>query len=222
MSDWIELFMREQSDAHSGLELFVDRNRDGIVFLQFIRVSRPNKGTGTQVMQALCEQADAHGDTIRLMPSGSFGSDFSRLKKWYQSFGFRPYEGDPLGEEMIRYPNGTKDLPQESGCDVPTPEDSGVRTPQSGGLATMGSVEEVRNGIARAVQKASEGIAALQQAILSLEEAQQTLSNATQGNTQEEILTVNGMLAEAEQSIIGIQGTINASISVAESYAGRL
>ncbi|WP_221568957.1 hypothetical protein [Alkalihalobacillus sp. TS-13] len=86
----------------------------------------------------------------------------------------------------------------------------------------MGSVEEVRNGIARAVQKASEGIAALQQAILSLEEAQQTLSNATQGNTQEEILTVNGMLAEAEQSIIGIQGTINASISVAESYAGRL
>lgn len=86
----------------------------------------------------------------------------------------------------------------------------------------MAGVEEVRAGIALANQKASEGIAALQQAGLALEEAQQALANATQGSSQEEIQHAYGMLAEANQSLNGLQGTINASISSAEGYAGRL
>lgn len=86
----------------------------------------------------------------------------------------------------------------------------------------MAGVEEVRAGITLANQKASESIAALQQASLALEEAQQALASATQGSAQEEIQHAYGMLAEATQSLNGVQGTINASITSAESYAGRL
>ena len=86
----------------------------------------------------------------------------------------------------------------------------------------MAGVEEVRAGIALANQKASESIAALQQATLALEEAQQALASATQGSSQEEIQHATGMLAEAAQSLTGVQGTINASITSAEGYAGRL
>ncbi|GAA2783633.1 hypothetical protein [Saccharopolyspora taberi] len=86
----------------------------------------------------------------------------------------------------------------------------------------MAGVEEVRAGIALANQKASESIAALQQATLALEEAQQALAAATQGSSQEEIAHATGMLAEAAQSLAGVQGTINASITSAEGYAGRL
>ncbi|NYH79190.1 hypothetical protein FHR84_002524 [Actinopolyspora biskrensis] len=90
------------------------------------------------------------------------------------------------------------------------------------GDKSMAGVEEVRAGIALANQKASESVAALQQATLSLEEAQQALANATQGSGQEEIQHAYGMLAEAAQSLNGVQGTINASITSAENYAGRL
>ncbi|MCC5697903.1 MAG: hypothetical protein ABS918_00625 [Saccharopolyspora rectivirgula] len=86
----------------------------------------------------------------------------------------------------------------------------------------MAGVEEVRAGIALATQKAAEGVAALQQAALALEEAQQTLVAATEGTSQEEILHAHGLLAEAIQSISGAQGTVNACITAAENYAGRL
>lgn len=86
----------------------------------------------------------------------------------------------------------------------------------------MAGVEEVREGIALANQKASESIAALQQATLALEEAQQALAAATQGSGQEEIHNAYGMLAEAAHNLSGVEGTINASISFAEGYAGRL
>ncbi|RCW43653.1 hypothetical protein DFQ14_106131 [Halopolyspora algeriensis] len=86
----------------------------------------------------------------------------------------------------------------------------------------MTGVEEVRAGISLATQKASDGIAALQQATLALEEAQQALAAATQGSSQEEIQHAYGMLAEVTQNISGAQGTLNAVISSAEGYAGRL
>ncbi|GAA4851754.1 hypothetical protein [Saccharopolyspora rosea] len=86
----------------------------------------------------------------------------------------------------------------------------------------MAGVEEVRAGIALANQKCSEGVAALQQAALSLEEAQQALTTATQGSTQEEIQHAQGMLAEAIHTINTVQGTVHASITSAENYAGRL
>jgi replicative DNA helicase len=86
----------------------------------------------------------------------------------------------------------------------------------------MAGVEEVRAGIALANQKMQEGIAALQQTHLVLEEAQAALANATQGSTQEDMQHAHGMLAEALQTINGVQGTLNATIASAEGYSGRL
>lgn len=86
----------------------------------------------------------------------------------------------------------------------------------------MAGVEEIRAGIALANEKASAGIAALQQAAQSLEEAQLSLSQATQGSTQHEVSQAHGLLAEALQGINGMVSTIQAGISAAESYSTRL
>ncbi|MGP4021072.1 hypothetical protein [Saccharopolyspora sp. 5N708] len=86
----------------------------------------------------------------------------------------------------------------------------------------MAGVEEVRAGISLANQKMQEGIAALQQTTLVLEEAQAALVNATQGSTQEEMQHAHGMLAEVMQTISGAQGTLGATITSTEGYAGRL
>ncbi len=86
----------------------------------------------------------------------------------------------------------------------------------------MAGVEEIRAGIALANEKASASIAALQQAAQSLEEAQLSLSQATQGSSQHEVSQAQGLLAEALQGITGMQSTIQASISSAESYSTRL
>lgn len=86
----------------------------------------------------------------------------------------------------------------------------------------MPGVEEIRAGIALANEKASASIAALQQAAQSLEEAQQALTTATTGSSQDEVRQAHGMLAEATQGITGLQSTVQAGMSSAESYSARL
>ncbi|MFD8493813.1 hypothetical protein SAMN05421504_102519 [Amycolatopsis xylanica] len=86
----------------------------------------------------------------------------------------------------------------------------------------MAGVEEVRAGIALAKDKASAGIAALQQAKMALEEAQQTLQQATSGSSQSEVTQSLGLFAEAMNQIDGIASTIEAANSSAESYSARL
>ncbi|GAA4885240.1 MULTISPECIES: hypothetical protein [Saccharopolyspora] len=86
----------------------------------------------------------------------------------------------------------------------------------------MAGVEEVRAGIALANQKTTESIAALQQAAMGLEEAQQALAEATQGSAQEEMQHAHGSLAEVIQTLVGAQSILNATIASTEGYAGRL
>jgi hypothetical protein len=86
----------------------------------------------------------------------------------------------------------------------------------------MAGVEEIRAGIALANEKASTSIAALQQAAQALEEAQQSLQQATQGSSQAEVSQAQGLLAEALHGISGMQSTIQASMSSADSYSARL
>lgn len=86
----------------------------------------------------------------------------------------------------------------------------------------MPGVEEIRAGIALANEKATASIAALQQAALSLEEAQMSLSQATTGSTQEEVFQAHGLMAEALQTITGTQSTIQACIISADAYSARL
>lgn len=86
----------------------------------------------------------------------------------------------------------------------------------------MSGVEEIRAGIALASEQGREAYAAIQQAIAKLEEAQGALAQITEGTTQEEVRSASGGLAEAVQSLTGVQGIVNASIEAAEGYASRL
>ena len=86
----------------------------------------------------------------------------------------------------------------------------------------MAGVEEIRAGIAQANEKASAGIAALQQAAQSFEEAQQSLAQATQGSSQHEVSQAHGLLAQALHDVAGIQSSVQAAISSADSYSARL
>lgn len=86
----------------------------------------------------------------------------------------------------------------------------------------MASVDEVRAGIAQANDKAKESIAALQQAIASLEQAQTALSTVTQGSAQADAEQANSLLANATRTIVEAQQSVTAAISTAEGYAQRL
>ncbi|TDD40283.1 hypothetical protein [Saccharopolyspora elongata] len=86
----------------------------------------------------------------------------------------------------------------------------------------MPGIEEVRAAIALVNQKMQEGIAALQQGNLALDEARAALVPATQGSTQEEMQHAHGSLAEVMQVISSVQAQISATINATEGYAGRL
>lgn len=86
----------------------------------------------------------------------------------------------------------------------------------------MSGVEELRAGLSVANEQAREAIAAIQQGVTKLEEAQGTLAATTQGTAQDEVAQAAGGLAEAVQTLNAVQGTVNASIDATESYAGRL
>lgn len=84
------------------------------------------------------------------------------------------------------------------------------------------SVEQVRASILNAREKATESIAALQQASMALEEAQQIFSQATVGSNHQEVSQVHGMFAEALQGIGNTRGLIQHGAASAESYAAKL
>ncbi len=86
----------------------------------------------------------------------------------------------------------------------------------------MAGVEEIRAGIAVATEKALASIAAITQASLQLDEARSALLAATQGSSQTDVAQSHGLLAEALQSLAGVQSTIQASITSVEGYAARL
>jgi hypothetical protein len=86
----------------------------------------------------------------------------------------------------------------------------------------MASVEEVRAGIARANAQATEGIAALQQASSSLEQAQGALTLVTQGSDHADAGQANALLADALRTVGEAAQSVNTAISKAESYAAAL
>lgn len=86
----------------------------------------------------------------------------------------------------------------------------------------MASVEEVQAGIARANAQANDSMGALQQASSALEQAQDTLTMATQGSSQPEAEQAKAQLLEAVKKIDEATQSVRAAISTAESYAARL
>lgn len=70
-----------------------------------IKKENRNKGTGTNVMNEICEFADQNNYKIVLSPSSDFGGSKSRLFAFYHGFGFKKYKGYDFRESMIREPN---------------------------------------------------------------------------------------------------------------------
>jgi hypothetical protein len=86
----------------------------------------------------------------------------------------------------------------------------------------VASIEEVRAGIARANESATESLGALQQAHASLEQAQGALLRATEGSGQADVSEANGLLAQAVGSIEEVRQQVSAAISASEGVANRL
>ena len=68
-----------------------------------------NQGYGRKVMKRLAGFADKHNETIILFATNIFGSDLTRLYKFYRGFGFRLQKKDNDGR-MIRYPKKHKTI----------------------------------------------------------------------------------------------------------------
>lgn len=86
----------------------------------------------------------------------------------------------------------------------------------------MASIEEVRNAIAQAIDKASESQKALQQAADLAEDAQQLLTSVTQGSVQGDVETTNAQFQQVVQGVSELQNYLGAGISGAEGINSRL
>jgi hypothetical protein len=86
----------------------------------------------------------------------------------------------------------------------------------------MAGVEEIRAGIALANEKSQNGIAAITQASLQLEDARNALMAATQGSGQPDVNQAQALLTEALQTLSTAQAAVQSSITQADQYAARL
>ncbi len=84
---------------------------------------RRNEGIGTSVMGELAAWANRHGFIVSLMPSGDFGGNVKRLRRFYRRFGFVPNRGRKKDfrtrDAFIRYPR-PKNRPKASSVAAPT------------------------------------------------------------------------------------------------------
>jgi hypothetical protein len=86
----------------------------------------------------------------------------------------------------------------------------------------MGSIEEVRAGIAAANELASEALGAAQQCHASLEQAQGALMRAVEGSGQADVTTAVGLAAQSVNDADQLRQLIAALISESESISNRL
>ena len=99
-------------EAYPGLKLdFEEHNGVLVVPKIVVPISERNRGVGSAVMRELAQYADERGMRLALTPSGDFGGDVSRLKKFYGRFGFVKNTGRSrdlsISEDMIREPSST-------------------------------------------------------------------------------------------------------------------
>ena len=86
----------------------------------------------------------------------------------------------------------------------------------------MSGVDEIRQGIQVASQKAEQGVAAITEAELQLEDARNTLQTATEGSAQVEVAQAQSALTEAINALGGARASIQAAVASAEAYSARL
>lgn len=82
----------------------------GKIFISQINIKKEfrNMGFGSKIMKELIQYADKTKSSLYLTPDDSFGSSYSRLVKFYKSFGFVMNKGKQKDwttiESMIRIP----------------------------------------------------------------------------------------------------------------------
>lgn len=84
------------------------------------------QGRGTELMEALVQEADARDLKLALTPSQDFGAtSTARLKRFYKRFGFQENKGRgkdfTTREAMIRQPGGVKEAATPSAQPLPPP-----------------------------------------------------------------------------------------------------
>ncbi len=83
----------------------VIEERGNSIFLDLIMVdeNKRRRGYGTQVMNRIVDYADRNRMYIYLTPSGDYGSNVRRLKKFYKRFSFKKTKNRMFG--MVREPS---------------------------------------------------------------------------------------------------------------------
>jgi 2'-5' RNA ligase len=108
IGDWADQMRAEYPD----LKLDIAQGGNGYAVLSRIVLPKGErgKGTGSKIMQSLVDLADELGVPLALTPSADFGGSVSRLKKFYEGFGFVPNKGRnrdyETSESYIRPPKG--------------------------------------------------------------------------------------------------------------------
>ena len=78
------------------------------ISIDLIIAAEKNTGTGTKLMQDICDYADKERKTIILSPSDEFGGNKKRLIQFYKRFGFVENKGKNkeflIFESMYRLP----------------------------------------------------------------------------------------------------------------------
>lgn len=109
IGDWADQMRAEYPD----LKLDIAQGGNGYAVLSRIVLPKGDrgKGTGSKIMQSLVDLADERGIPLALTPSGDFGGSVSRLKKFYEGFGFVPNKGRnrdyTISESYIRPPRSS-------------------------------------------------------------------------------------------------------------------
>lgn len=86
----------------------------------------------------------------------------------------------------------------------------------------MASVEQVRNGILQANDKAQESLGALQAAGNAIEQAKSALLQVVQGTNQPEAEQAASMLDQAIANLNDTHQQVTQAINTAQGYANRL
>lgn len=104
-TSFINSIKKKYKDDFSKINIYEFDNK---ISIDLIVVREKNTGTGTKLMQDICDYADKENKIIILSPSDEFGGSKKRLIDFYKRFGFVENKGKnkifEIFESMYRLP----------------------------------------------------------------------------------------------------------------------
>ncbi len=94
---WV--FNKNDADKLYDNILILSEPAEYVLRIEYISVVEKNQGTGTHVMQIICEEADAAGYDVELEAYPTYecsAYDVLRLMRFYKRFGFKETNRDEL------------------------------------------------------------------------------------------------------------------------------